>query len=184
MISCQEAIYKMQEALEGSPPSELYQHLSSCESCFTLWEALQTTHSLLQNYPYPFTFPPSSLKAEVMSTIKKEAARRRILKALAASLLIFSVGTTWAFVLSSMAFTFWTLLAAARIVLEIALHWFWLFRELWDLLLELVLVISRLALYPTAALVVLFTTFVVFVIKRWARSPAFVNHSQGRRYKS
>lgn len=179
MISCQEAIYRMQEALEGSPSTELYQHLSSCESCSTLWKALQTTHNLLQKYPHPLTVPPFSLKAGVMSAIKKEAARRRILKALAASLLIFSVGTALVFVLSSMAFKFWTLLPAARIVLEIALRWLWLCKGLWDLLIELVLVISRLALYPTAALVVLFAAFVVFVIKRWARLPAFVNHSQG-----
>lgn len=163
LISCQEAIYEMQEALEGSPSPELYQHLCFCESCLTLWRALEATHSLLQKYPQPFITPPPALKAEVMRASKKEMGRRKILRAVAAPILISSAGAFLTFVLYKMAFMFWNLLPAAGIVLRLTLRWLWLCKELVGLLLELTLSISKLALYPTVTLLVLLAIFISLI---------------------
>ncbi len=166
MISCQEVLEKLAEAVEGSPAPELSLHLACCESCFAQWKALQAIHSLLSGAP--FADVPPDLKAKVMASLKREMTLRSLLRIAAIPFLTCSAAGIVIISLLLLALKIWPLLTTVKVLLEMTITWLWHFRELLELLLEIALCLSNLAPYISAALLT-FLAVLTYLTRRWIR---------------
>jgi hypothetical protein len=161
LISCEEALEKMLEALEGSQTPELLDHLAGCESCLAQWRRLEAVHALLGSAPA--LNPSPEFKAKVMAAVRREVALKRAIKALVASPLVFFAAAALAIGLVALALRLWDLLPAFRILLEMALSWLWRLKWLVKLALEVLLVSSRLTFYFALVWLMLLAIFAKFV---------------------
>ncbi len=164
MISCEEALERMAEALEGCQAPELLNHLASCESCLAQWKRLEAVHALLESAP---TLHPSpEFKAKVMAAVRREAASKEVIKALVVSPLAFFAVAVLAISLIALALRLWVLMPAFRILLGMALSWLWRLKWLVKLALEVLLLSSRPVFYFALMWLMLMAAFAKFIKRR------------------
>ncbi len=164
LISCEEALEKMLEALEGHHAPELMDHLARCESCLARWKRIEAVHALLGSVP---TLHPSpEFKARVMAAVRREVALKRAIKTVVASPVAFLAAVVLAIGLATLGLMLLDLLPAFRILLEMALSWLWRLKWLAKLALEVLFVSSKLAFYFALVWLMLLAIYAKFVKRR------------------